>query len=108
MQVARVLGKYDITQAYAVSAFRSSKVDFNTTDKLIEAGESKNRNTIIQILAEVEIFHVQLLTEILIESPESERDLLVKYAEKLFFEYKKSLSKDFSPELCNKAHDYIT
>jgi len=37
MQVARVLQKNNITQTYAVSAFRNSKVDFNTTDKLIEA-----------------------------------------------------------------------
>ncbi|NDK09972.1 hypothetical protein GW846_04280 [Candidatus Gracilibacteria bacterium] len=108
MQVARVLQKNNITQTYAVSAFRNSKVDFNTTDKLIEAGESKNKDSIMQILGEVENFHIQLLTEILIESPESETELLLKYAKKLFFEYKKSLSNEFSSEFCDKAHDYTT
>jgi len=62
----------------------------------------------MQILGEVENFHIQLLTEILIESPESETELLLKYAKKLFFEYKKSLSNEFSSEFCDKAHDYTT
>ncbi len=107
LQVARVLEKSWVWQSYSVSAFRNSSLDFNTSSKLIDAWESQNKSKIMEVMSEIDDFHSNLLEQILAESPAYERNELIKYSQKLFQEYKKSLNV-FSSQYCDQAHDYMT
>lgn len=105
-KVIEILLDAGATQSFAVSAFRSSRVDFNTTDKLIAAGKSQDSETIISILWEISDFHSELLEEVLKSSEPKLRAGLIDYARHLFDEYSSSLS-DFIPEECTKTSDYM-
>lgn len=106
MRVAEILWEEWIAQNFSVSAFRSSKLEFNTTSKLIAAGESQNQQIIIETLQEISDFHTQLLEDILSWCDDTIRKQLIAYAKDLFAQYKSdSLESDI--EACQKSSDYI-
>lgn len=104
-KVLRVLSKRWIKQTLSASAFRSSKQDFNTTSKLIEAGESWSSENTIQILNEIQNFHTELLESILTHCDEQVRSSLIVYAKSLFERYKEH-SQSWSFENCTEVSDY--
>ncbi len=104
-EVLRILAGHGVTQTMAVSAFRSSSADFNTTSKLIEAGISQDMKNISEILQEIEVFHSDLLADILRESPWALQQELIWYTRNLFGEYQEQL-KNTSLEACLESTDY--
>jgi len=106
MRVVEILWEQWITQNFSISAFRSSKIKFDTTSKLITAGESQNRQTILDTLQEISDFHTHLLEDILQFCDTKIRSQLITYAKDLFEEYKSnSLQSDLSS--CQEISDYM-
>ncbi len=106
-QVTKLLLERDISQSYAVSAFRSSKMDFNTTSKLIEAGESESIDTVIDILSEISDFHTTLLEDVLKEANPSIRKELITYAQELFAQYKENTLSSSDIQGSAEINDYM-
>jgi len=106
MRVAEILWEEWITQNFSVSAFRSSKLEFNTTSKLIAAGESQNQQTILETLQEISDFHTELLEDILNSCDERIKKSLITYAKDLFAQYR-SDSMQSNLEACQESSDYI-
>lgn len=106
LRVVEILWSKWITQNFSVSAFRSSKMDFNTTSKLIQAWESWNLDTIWGTLLEIQEFHTKLLEDILSRCSSKIKADLLDYAKWLFQEYQNKL-KDSDLSRCQKISDYI-
>ena len=105
-QVVETILSTGTLQSFSVSAFRSSAIDFNTTDHLIQAGESETTEDIINLLSKVSDFHTELLEGILIESNAHLRPELIVYAKHLFDEYKSGVLASKDLKNCTRANDY--
>ena len=105
-QVVETILSTGTLQSFSVSAFRSSAIDFNTTDHLIQAGESETTEDIINLLSKVSDFHTELLEGILIESNAHLRPKLIAYAKHLFDEYKSGVLASKDLKNCTRANDY--
>lgn len=108
-QMTQALKQLSIVQNYSVSAFRSSKIDFNTTGKLIETWEilsnSGSKTLARATFQKVVDFHETLIHDILRHSPESIKRELLLYTKELFSEYD-TLLRDARAET-SKEIDYI-
>lgn len=94
------------TQSFSVSAFRSSAIDFNTTDHLIQAWESETIQELLYFLSKVEDFHTELLEVILQNSHLKLKTKLIDYAKNLFNEYKTNATIDTNLQECTAMNDY--
>lgn len=108
-QMIMALRRLGVAQSYAVSAFRSSKVNFNTTGKLIAAWEAiETSGDIVSArnhFLEVAEFHTGLIDEILKHASPSIKAELLEYSQELFTSYDNSL-RDARAET-SKETDYI-
>ena len=93
-------------QSFSVSAFRSSAIDFNTTDHLIQAWEAENIEETIAYLSKVANFHTELLEEILKSADDKLKKRLIDYAQHLFNEYTSNILSSENLENCTQANDY--
>lgn len=104
-EVTKILAENWVTQAFAISAFRSSQENFNTTSHLIQAGESRNQASISETLSIIWDFHQRLLNDILSWESTELQNKLLRYIEELFQEYQNTLEWS-NLNTCSTLNDY--